>query len=388
MESGMHRFCSFAFAFVFVLFGSSAPALAAHRASVDRDALASLLTQKIADAKAAGFSGSVLIADGDNVLFERQVGVADPATGAQVTADTRFNMASTGKLFTTVSVLQLVQAGKLDLDAPVGRYLPDWPVQQVRDGVTLRQLLLHTSGLKSYWGPDFTARRAMLRTLADYRPLLATEPAFAPGSQWQYSNIGFQLLGLIIEAASGQSYYDYVAAHIFRPASMRDSGYFEMDGQAPRVAVPRRGGTGSDHDDRLPVPEPRGGAAGGGYSTPRDLLRFHRALTGGVLLDARHLDLLFAPVTLPPGTRAPPHGLGMLRYAVDDDVAYGHPGGAPGVGVDFRGLRRAGWTVIVMSNSDAPRTMPLAGELLKLVNRAGGPDLSFPMPAAGVRIGG
>jgi CubicO group peptidase (beta-lactamase class C family) len=261
-------------------------------------------------------------------------------------------------------------------------------VKQVRDEVTLRQLLMHTSGLKSYWGADFAARRATLRTLADYRPLLATEPAFAPGSQWSYSNIGFQLLGLLVEAASGESYYDYVAAPSFRPAGTRDTGYFDRDGQAPRVAVPRRGGTGPDHDDTLPVPEPRGGAAGGGYSTPRDLLRFHRALTGGVLLDARHLELLFAPVALPAGTRAPPHGLGMLRYAVGDDIGYGHPGGAPGVGVDFRGLRRAGWTVIVMSNSDAPRTMPLAGELLELVHQAGGPDLRFAMPAGGVRVGG
>ena len=384
----MHRFRSFAFVLLFVVLGGVAPVLGADRANVDRDALASLLTQKLTEANAAGFSGSVLVADGDDVLFEHQVGTADPAKGTPVTTNTRFNLASTGKLFTTVSVLQLVQAGKLDLDAPVGRYLPDWPVKQVRDDVTLRQLLLHTSGLKSYWGAEFNSRRATLRTLADYRPLLATEPTFAPGSQWQYSNIGFQLLGLIVEAASGQSYYDYVATHIFGPAGMRDTGYFDMDGQAPRVAVPRRGGTGTDHDDTLPVPEPRGGAAGGGYSTPRDLLRFHRALTGGVLLDAKHLDLLFAPVALPAGTRAPPHGLGMLRYVVGNDVGYGHPGGAPGVGVDFRGLRRGGWTVIVMGNSDAPRTMPLAGELLQLVHRAGGPDLTFPMPAGGVRVGG
>jgi len=384
----MHRLLTFPLLALLACLCAIAPAQAAQRTTIDRQALEALLTRQLDEAQAAGFSGTVLVADGEGVLFERSVGMADAAAGTPVSADTRFNLASTGKLFTTVAVLQLVQAGKLDLDAPVGRYLPDWPVKQVRDDVTLRQLLLHTSGLKSYWGAEFNSRRATLRTLADYRPLLATEPTFAPGSQWQYSNIGFQLLGLIVEAASGQSYYDYVATHIFGPAGMRDTGYFDMDGQAPRVAVPRRGGTGTDHDDTLPVPEPRGGAAGGGYSTPRDLLRFHRALTGGVLLDAKHLDLLFAPVALPAGTRAPPHGLGMLRYVVGNDVGYGHPGGAPGVGVDFRGLRRGGWTVIVMGNSDAPRTMPLAGELLQLVHQAGGPDLTFPMPAGGVRVGG
>jgi CubicO group peptidase (beta-lactamase class C family) len=364
------------------------PATSADLAAVDREALSTRLAQQLDAAGAAGFSGSVLVADADGVVFERHVGMADAGAGTPVATDTRFNLASTGKLFTTVAVLQLVQAGKLDLDATVGRYLPDWPVARVRDEVTLRQLLLHTSGLASYWGPEFDARRDALRTLADHRPLLATEPAFAPGSRWQYSNIGFQLLGLVVEAASGQSYYDYVAQHVFQPAGMRDTGYFGIDGDAPRVAVPRNGGTGPDRDDALQMPELRGGAAGGGYSTPRDLLRFHRALIGGRLLDAAHLELLFAPVALPAGTRAPPHGLGMLRYPVGDDVAYGHPGGAPGVGVDFRALREAGWAVIVMSNSSTPRAMPLAGTLLESVHAAGGPDLRFAMPAGGVRVGG
>ena len=367
---------------------ATAPACAGDRGAVDQEALATRLAQQLDEAEAAGFSGSVLVADADGVLFERQVGMADATAGTPVTADTRFNLASTGKLFTTVSVLQLVQAGKLELDAPVGRYLPDWPVARVRDEVTLRQLLLHTSGLASYWGPEFDARRDTLRTLADHRPLLATEPAFAPGTRWQYSNIGFQLLGLVVEAVSGQSYYDYVAEHVFRPAGMQDTGYFATDGRAPGVAVPRNGGTGQDRDDALRMPELRGGAAGGGYSTPLDLLRFHRALTGGRLLDARHLELLFAPVALPAGTRAPPHGLGMLRYAAGDDVGYGHPGGAPGIGVDFRALRDAGWAVIVMSNSGTPRTMPLAGTLLETVHAAGGPDLRFAMPTGGVRVGG
>lgn len=367
---------------------ASADAAPSHAAQVDRVALTTALERQLDAAHAKGFSGSVLVADGDDVLFERQYGIADPASGTPVTSDTRFNLASTGKMFTAVAVLQLVQAGRLDLDAPVGQYLPDWPVHAVRERVTLRQLLTHTSGLGSFWGDAFQARRATLRRLDDYRPLLATEPAFGPGSAWAYSNAGFQLLGLVVEAASGQSYYDYVGTHVFAPAGMRDTGFFDMDGVATRVAQPRIGGTGADRDRVLPMPEPRGGAAGGGYSTPRDLLRFHRALTRGMLLDAKHLALLLAPVELPAGTRAPPHGLGLLRYAVGDDVGYGHPGGAASVGVDFRALRDAGWAVVVMSNSGEPRTMPLSGALLSTIAAQGGPDLRFPMPPAPPRRGG
>lgn len=357
---------------LFVTTAGGAPAVSP---PVDVTALESALSQRLDAAKAAGFSGTVLVADGQRVLFERRVGVADPAAGTPISADTRFNLASAGKLFTSVAVMQLVQQGRLDLDAPIGRYLPDWPVAVVREQVTARQLLIHTSGLGTYWGADFDARRASLATLADYRPLLATEPVFAPGTGWQYSNTGYMLLGLLVEAVADQDYYDYVIRHVFAPARMRDSGYFQMDGRAPRVAVPHAGGTGAERHRRYPMPEPRGGAAGGGYSTPRDLLAFHRALLAGKLLDANALQQLFAPVTLPAGTRAPPHGLGMLRYAAGHDVAYGHPGGSEGVGVDFRAARDAGWAVIVMSNTSEPRAMPLANDLHRIIAEAGGPDL-------------
>lgn len=348
--------------------------------------LESLLAARLEQAAAAGFSGSVLVADGERVVFERTYGVADPASGAAVRADTRFNLASAGKLFTTVAIMQLVQQGKLDLDAPVGHYLRDWPVPTVRDRVTARQLLMHTSGLASFWGPAFEASRARLQRLADYRPLLLDEPDFEPGSAWQYSNTGYLLLGLLIEAVSGEDYYRYIADHVFAPAGMLDSGYFAVDGVADRVARPHAGGTGRGRDHILGMPEPRGGAAGGGYSTPRDLLRFQRAIAGGVLLEAKTRALLFAPVMLPAGTRAPPHGLGILRYEVGDDLAWGHPGGAPGVGVEFWSLRDSGWTVVVMSNSDQPRSMPLVNDLFEVILAHGGPDLRRPMRGGARRV--
>ena len=346
------------------------------------DTLEAALAARLEQAGAAGFSGSVLVADGERVVFERVLGLADPASGAAVRADTRFNLASAGKLFTSVAILQRVQQGRLDLDAPVGRYLADWPVAAVRDRVTARQLLMHTSGLASFWGPAFEASRARLQRLADYRPLLLDEPGFEPGSAWQYSNSGYLLLGLLIEAVSGEDFYQYIADHVFAPAGMRDTGYFAVDGVAERVARPRAGGTGRDRDRTFDMPEPRGGAAGGGYSTPRDLLRFQRAIAGGVLLDAKTRALLFAPVTLPAGARAPPHGLGILRHAVGDDVAWGHPGGAPGVGVEFWSMRDSGWTVIVMSNSDQPRSTPLVNDVFEVIAAHGGPDLRRPQRVA------
>ncbi|MCQ4167604.1 beta-lactamase family protein [Tahibacter sp. P2K] len=331
------------------------------------------------DAAAEGFSGSVLIAAGGAVLFEQSYGQADPVAGMPVTMATRFNLASSGKLFTAVAAVQLVQQGKLDLDAPVGRYLPDWPVPSVRDKVTARHLLTHTAGLGAFWGPRFQAARGGLNTLADYRPLLLQEPAFEPGKGWQYSNSGFLLLGLMIEAASGEDYYDYVRTHIFLPAGMTDTGYFAVDGKAEHVAVPHRGGTGADRNTTYAMPEPRGAAAGGGYSTPRDLLKFHRALTGGKLLNRPAFELLLSAVDLPPAERGRgPHGLGVLRYEAGGDIAYGHPGGADGIGVDFRGGKSSGWALIVMSNVGEPFAMKIGSDLAALVAQAGGQDLRFP----------
>jgi D-alanyl-D-alanine carboxypeptidase len=358
------------------LIGVHTPALAS-------EGLRTALDGHLAAAEADGFSGQILVADASGIVYERELGHADPATAAPVAADTRFNLASTGKLFTTVAVLQLVQAGKLDLDAPVGRYLPDWPVATVREQVTARQLLSHTSGLGAYWGEDFARARPGLQRLDDYRALIAQEPDFAPGSGWAYSNSGYVLLGLLVEAVSGEDYYDYVVRHVFQPAGMRNSGYFAVDGQADRVATPHAGGTGDDRDQVFPMPEPRGGAAGGGYSTARDLLAFHRALTGGALVDEARLDLLFAPIQLPAGTRAPPHGLGLIRYDVANDVAYGHPGGAPGVAVDLRALRKGGWAVVVLSNSSNVATMRYSESLLGAIADAGGPDLRLMRPRGG-----
>jgi len=346
--------------------------------SAEELSLEAALQAQMAPVVADGFNGAVLVANADGTVYERYYGRIDPERAARVDADTRFNLASSGKLFTTVAVLQLVQSGQLDLDAPVGRYLPDWPNATVRDQVTARQLLMHTSGLGQFWGEEFAARRGQLQALSDYLPLLTAEPEFTPGSQWSYSNNGFMLLGLLIEAISGEDYYHYIQSHVFDPAGMSGAGYFEIDGKAPKVAVPYR--SSADGVERLSMPEPRGGPAGGGYARPRDWLAFHRALTGGKLLNQATLELLFAPVALPEGSRAPPHGLGMLRFAAGDDIGYGHPGGAPGVGVDFRGVRHGGWIIVLMSNRDRAPLMPLSSGIAGAIADHGGVDLRPPMP--------
>jgi D-alanyl-D-alanine carboxypeptidase len=376
-------------AFWLALLGpASSPAAAAGAAAARRptglDVAAMRSALSTAVRKADGFSGVVLVARGDEVLFEVAVGQADRERRVANTPDTSFNLASTGKMFTTVAVLQLVEQGKLDLDAPVGRYLPDWPERTVRESVTVRHLLTHAAGLGShFFSPLYFERRTRLRSVTDYLPLVAdTSPAFTPGSDYAYSNSGFILLGRLVEVASGQDYYAYVEANVFRRAGMRHSGYFSADGAGARHTasgyVPTAGGLVNNGDVR----EWRGGPAGGGYASARDLLRFRSALLGGRLLRPATVDQLLTPITLPGEGARRSAGLGMIVSRNGDDVGFGHPGGTPGAAAEFWSLRRDGLTMVLLSNvAPVPRSgqpaaaMALANAVQEAIVAAGGPRL-------------
>ena len=124
------------------------------------------------------------------------------------------------KMFTAVATLQLVEAGKLALDDPIGKYLPDYPNKEVASKVTVRHLLTHTGGTGDIFGPEFEQHRLKLREHRDYVKLYGARGlTHEPGARFEYSNYGFVLLGALIEKVSGESYYDYVATTSFsRPA--------------------------------------------------------------------------------------------------------------------------------------------------------------------------
>src|SRR5688500_16560662 len=154
------------------------------------------------------FSGVVAIARNGKVLYSRAAGVADERTKAPITLDTRFTLASLGKMFTAVAIGQLLDQRKLALTDTVAKFLPDFPNRDARR-VTIAQLLSHTSGLGSYCNERYEAQREGLFTLADYVPLFADEPLrFAPGERFGYSNSGYIVLGRIVETVSGLAFDD------------------------------------------------------------------------------------------------------------------------------------------------------------------------------------
>jgi CubicO group peptidase (beta-lactamase class C family) len=318
------------------------------------DVFAALSARAEELAAADEFSGAVLVAKDGEVLFGKAYGLADREREIPNTLQTRFRIGSMNKMITAVAVLQLVEAGKLELTAPVGEYLIDYPNRDVAAEVTIHHLLTHTGGTGDIFGPQFDAHRQELRTLDDYVELYGERgPEFEPGTQWAYSNYGFILLGAVIEAVTGQSYYDYVEEHVYEPARMTATGSLPEGRAVPDRSIGYTrpgGGKWVPNTGTLPY---RGTSAGGGYSTVEDLARFADALLGHELLSPESTELLIAgKEEIGPGV--------SYAYGFEDrrdaggNGSVGHGGGAPGMNGDLRIYPRSGYVVVVLANLDPP----------------------------------
>ncbi|WP_264030855.1 serine hydrolase domain-containing protein [Cellulosimicrobium sp. SH8] len=269
--------------------------------ALDDDALAALDTHLRAAADADAFSGVVRIERDGDPLFERAYGVASRRWGVPVRTSTRFDVASVTKPFTAVAVLQQVGEGRLGLDDRIHDHV-DLADTTIPQGVTLRHLLTHTSGIaddadeeagESYealWvdRPSYSVTRTV-----DFLPgFVHKEPNFPPGEGCRYCNVGFVLAGLALEAVTGTTYREHVREHVFARAGMDRSGFFRMDEAEPDVAEgwePVREGP----EDEGPVTgwrqniysyPPVGSPDGGAHVTAHDLARFWAAVRGGELL--------------------------------------------------------------------------------------------------------
>jgi D-alanyl-D-alanine carboxypeptidase len=319
------------------------------------DALKALVARADRLAGEDEFSGAVLLAKNGRVLFSRAYGMAERNRRIPNTVRTRFRMGSMNKMLTAVAILQLVEAGKVHLTAPLGTYLPDYPNRDVATKVTIHHLLTHTGGTGDIFGPDFDAHRKQLRALADYVKLYGKRGLeFEPGSRWAYSNYGFILLGVVIEEVTGQSYYDYVQAHIHAPARMTRSGSLPEHHPVPDRSIgymkPPGTTAWAPNTDTLPY---RGTSAGGGYSTVSDLARFAHALLRNKLLNSDSTKLLITgKVDTGPGVKYA-YGFEDARDA-DGNGWVGHGGGAPGMNGDLKIYPKAGYVVAVLANMDPP----------------------------------
>jgi D-alanyl-D-alanine carboxypeptidase len=312
-----------------------------------------------------GLTGVALrVERGDEVVFDGAGGFASLEDQTPLASTDRFRTGSVAKTFTAVLVLQLVDAGVLTLDDPVGQWLDDPVVGHIPyvDRITLRQLLTHTSGVYDYFdddspfwqdayfgqGADWTRVWTPLEVLA-YADGARHAPYFAPGESAHYSNTGYVLLGLILERATGQGYAEQLRARITDPLGLADTVY------AATEPVP--GGTVDAYhliDGELvnvsAIHPSAYGPAAGMVSTTRDLARFAGALFGGELLSPASLNEMF---TFIPGDRPGFEvGMGVFRRQMPgSEILVGNSGDGPGAGARLYRPVDTDLTVVLLTNT-------------------------------------
>jgi D-alanyl-D-alanine carboxypeptidase len=313
--------------------------------SVSQASFVKQLQSYVSAATARGFfSGTVLVAKNGVPIFDQSFGMASIEYGVANTPQTLFNIGSIGKFFTKVAIGQLMQQGKLSGSDTIGKWLPDYPNAAAKTA-TIQQLVDMTSGIGDIFTPKFEQTPpGNFRALEDYLPTFATDPLlFAPGTGNQYSNGGYLVLGLIIQKASGESYYDYVAQHIFEPAGMTNTGYpFADDVMRGRATGYSRPGPDEPQRTTTFMEPARGSSAGGAFSTAGDMLRFATALRSEKLLDATY-----------------------TKWALPSGRSFGVAGGTPGWNALLDMEIDRNYTVVVLDNIDPPASEDMGVDIVR-----------------------
>ena len=272
---------------------------------------------------------AILVLQDGRVSYLGAFGLRDLARKLSVRSDTHFEIGSITKQFTAASILQLQEAGKLQIDKPLADYLPNAP--HARE-VTLRQLLSHTSGLHDYLDlPADQMDRLVSRPIsyADLIGRVASLPLdFKPGSRWSYSNTGYLLLGKVIETVSGEPYREYLQRHILGPLHMTQTYTTaeELHLQNMAKGYHHKNGTVM----RAPIIDPSwGGAAGFLVTTVGDLAKWNLALRGGKVVSAESYREMTTSIGEVSNGNAD-YGLGLEVGKEFGQPRIGHTGGSIG----------------------------------------------------------
>jgi CubicO group peptidase (beta-lactamase class C family) len=309
------------------------------------------------------FQGSVLVATGDRIDYERQVGYADISTKRLIDRESLFELASVSKQFTATGILLLAEQGKLSVEDSLRKFFPELPYV----GITLHHMLTHTSGLpdyeeviESHWDRTKIAfNDDVIRLLAEHRPAVL----FKPGDEWRYSNTGFMLLASIIERVSGEKYGDFLKKNIFDPLQMTRTRTYNTRRSGEVIENYAYGYIYDDSAKVLLLPDSvrarqyvyyMDGIQGDGVvnSTARDLLKWHQGLRDGKVLSPASLAKAYTDATLNSG-KPVNYGYG---WSVRTDSTHGrvveHGGSWPGYGTFIRRYLDQDKVIIVLSNTE------------------------------------
>jgi len=339
---------------------------------LDDARIAAIVRAKVKEAADSDrFSGVVLVAHGDDVLVHDVYGFADREKNRPNTKETPFATYSMGKMFTSVAIAQLVSQGKLSWDDTLAKVLPSYPNKDAAKRITIRQLLTHTAGVpdpflsKRYGKRKYDSHEEMLADFAD-APLNANA-----GKSFDYSNGNFATLAAVVERVSGLSYAEYLKRNVWGPAGMRlpedgaAIGYARFTEYDPLGVEPRRPETVRGGDGKS-----KALGFGGGAYTAEDLFRFARALQTGKLVPKAIADSITKGEVSMGGPMK--YALGFFDRPMNGRHVVGHSGSNPDTGHDahLQMVWDDQWTVVTLSNYDAPAGMMLEMPILELVTKS------------------
>lgn len=331
----------------------------ANAARIDSMAMAAL-----AQWPAVGLS--IAVVRGKDTLVMKGYGRADLENDVPATAQTVYRIGSITKQFTAVAILQLLEQGKLALDDTIQRFLPDYHAQGHR--ITIRHLLTHTSGIKSYTGlgPEWQRRIRLDLPHDSLLALFQDKPFdFEPGTKFLYNNSGFYLLGMIIERITGQSYADYLAQREFTPLGLSSTRY--CDGRP--LLTHRASGYERDSGrfvNASPLSMRQPFSAGALCSTVGDLVAWQRNLVTHRLISAASTALMTTSGTLVDGS-ATGYGFGLGIGKLGEHRKIGHGGGINGFLSELDYYPDDSLTVVVLANSESAKPSRLAEDIARLV---------------------
>ncbi len=346
-----------------ILLGQSLPSVASVRRTVDS------LGAAFVASKAAP-SVAIAVVRGNDTITLRAWGNADLENGVAASAGSVYRVGSVTKQFTSAAVMQLVDSGAVDLDAPIGRYLPTVPAAW--SGVLVRQLLNHTAGIPSYTdlGDPWFRRFGEEMTPDTLVALTGSQPLrFPPGTKWEYSNSGYVLLGMLIEKMTGHSWADEIRTRFAEPLGLTDTQNCLTGPIIPRRAHGyQKTPQGWENSVFLDMSQPY--AAGAICSTLGDLVRWNRALhKGKVVSKASYTRMITPEGAAESGALAYGFGLGRARMGEWEVITHG--GGIPGFATANAWVPAAELSITVLANAGGAPTDALLREIARA--SVGGP---------------
>lgn len=317
--------------------------------------------QEMLKSKATGCS--VAIAQNGQVVFQHGFGYGDVENFVQVRPQTVFRIASISKPITAIAIMQLVQQGKVDLDADIREYVPEFPDKDAK--ITARQVLAHLSGIRSYVGGEAASMKAYA-SVEESLGMFKNDPLeHAPGEKYLYSTHAFTLTARVVENVTGMSYPEYLRQHVFAPAGMDSTGPEEV---RSIVRWRAKGYVRTQNGELLnsaytDISYKWGG--GGLVSTAPDLCRLGMALMHGTLMSEDSRRTMWTEQKTSEG-KGTGYGLGWSLGEVDGKFVAAHGGAQPSTRAYLGLVPEEGLVVAVLSNYENFQPSPLAARILEI----------------------